>query len=75
MSPPSVIMTLFVGLLLILLIAFTGLPRGVEKNVNFTVVLILESGKFQSVIILKLILLDCILTLILALILKFLNEF
>lgn len=75
MSPPSVIMTLFVGLLLIPLIAFTGLPRGVEKNVNFTVVLILESGKFQSVIILKLILLDCILTLILALILKFLNEF
>ena len=46
-------MMLFVVLLLILLVAFVGLPRGVEKNVNFTVGLILESGKLQSMIILN----------------------
>ena len=35
-----------VVLLLSPLVAFAGFPRGVEKNGNFTVVLILESGKF-----------------------------
>lgn len=44
---------LFVVLLLITLVAFVGFPRRVERNVNFTVVLILESGKFQSMTILN----------------------
>lgn len=46
-------MMLHVVLLLLPLVAYVGLLRRVEKNVNFTVVLIRESGKFQSMIILN----------------------